>query len=281
MGAVDKLTPELRALLSEPGAIVIDESDTERLAVRGVGDAAEVNGVRVRVVGLTRGLKSLAGPYVFCSITTARRLLRLLPDQVTYVLGKCRNAEDAPRVARRLQDEYRNISAFTARCAASAGASPYDVVSAALATLKGHRHGGATRRFLALVRQCDTPKRARSAIADLLRRGETVPGFGHPLYPAGDPRAVALLRLADASGNAATLKPFRNLITAGSELLREEPNLDAGLVAVSRAYRLPDDAPFMLFTLGRTIGWIAHAIEEYASGRLIRPRARYVGPAPN
>ncbi|HEX6052171.1 MAG TPA: citrate synthase family protein [Gemmatimonadaceae bacterium] len=177
-------------------------------------------------------------------------------------------------------DHELNISAFAARCAASAGASPYDVVAAALATLKGHRHGGAAARVLELVRHSGTPKQARDAIADRLRRGEAVPGFGHPLYPAGDPRATALLRLAAASGNAAAIKPFRNLLTAGSELLREEPNLDAGLAAVSRAYRLPDEAPFMLFTLGRTIGWIAHAIEEYASGRLIRPRARYVGPAP-
>lgn len=177
-------------------------------------------------------------------------------------------------------DHELNISAFTARCAASAGASPYDVVSAALATFKGHRHGGATRRVLGLVRQCDTPKRARSAIADLLRRGEPVPGFGHPLYPTGDPRAVELFRLAEASGNAAALEPFRNLLAAGSDLLGDEPNLDAGLAAVSRAYRLPDEAPLLLFTFGRTIGWIAHAIEEYTSGRLIRPRARYVGPAP-
>ncbi|MDF2772754.1 MAG: Citrate synthase [Geminicoccaceae bacterium] len=141
-------------------------------------------------------------------------------------------------------DHELNISAFTARCAASAGASPYDVVSAGLATLKGHKHGGATMRVLELVRQCETPKQARSAIAHRLRSGETVPGFGHPLYPTVDPRAAVLIRLADASGNAAALEPL------------------------------------LLFTLGRTIGWIAHAIEEYASGRLIRPRARYVGPAP-
>jgi len=52
------------------------------------------------------------------------------------------------------------------------------------------------------------------------------------------------------------------------------------LAAVTRAYRLPEQAPLLLFALGRTIGWIAHAIEEYASGELIRPRARYTGPAP-
>jgi putative ABC transport system permease protein len=114
LGAVDKLKPELRTLLTEPGTIVIDESDKARLGVTKIGDVAEVSNVRVRVVGFTKGLKSLAGPYVFCSINTARPLLRLLPDQITYVLGKCRNPEDAARVANRLKGDYKNISAFTA-----------------------------------------------------------------------------------------------------------------------------------------------------------------------
>jgi putative ABC transport system permease protein len=113
LGGIDKLTPEMRSKLTEPGAIIIDESDMDRLGVSGIGDMTEVSGHRVRVVALTRGLKSLAGPYVFCSTSTARRLLRLLPDQVTYVLGKCRNPADAERVARQLHKDYPNISAFT------------------------------------------------------------------------------------------------------------------------------------------------------------------------
>ena len=108
-----------------------------------------------------------------------------------------------------------------------------------------------------------------------------MPGFGHPLYPAGDPRALLLMQLAEASGNEADWRPVRNLSRAGSELLRDVPNLDFGLAAVARTYRLPAQAPLILFTLGRTLGWIAHAIEEYASGQLIRPRARYTGPAPS
>jgi putative ABC transport system permease protein len=114
LGAVDKLTPDLRARLTEPGAIVIDESDKSRLGIQDIGDVAEVSGAHVRVVGFTKGLKSLAGPYVFCSVNTARPLLRLLPDQITFVLGKCKNPQDAPRVAQRLRDNYKNISAFPA-----------------------------------------------------------------------------------------------------------------------------------------------------------------------
>jgi len=176
-------------------------------------------------------------------------------------------------------DHELNVSAFTARCAASAGAGPYDVVSAAMATLRGFRHGGASEGVLALVRSADTPASARSALANRLRQGERVPGFGHQLYPAGDPRASVLLALAESSGNDRAWRPFRNLVRAGAEVLNERPNLDCGLAAVTRAYRLPDHAPLTLFALSRTIGWIAHAIEEYAAGRLIRPRARYTGPA--
>lgn len=178
-------------------------------------------------------------------------------------------------------DHELNVSAFTARCAASAGASPYDIVSAALATLKGYKHGGAAERVLALVAEAETPKRARAVVANRLRRGEGVPGFGHPLYPSGDPRAEALMRFAEASGNEPAWRPFGNLFKAGSDLLHDVPNVDFALAAVTRTYRLPEHAPLLLFTLGRTIGWIAHAIEEYGSGQLIRPRARYTGPAPH
>jgi citrate synthase len=107
-----------------------------------------------------------------------------------------------------------------------------------------------------------------------------LPGFGHPLYPDGDPRAALLLKMAEASGNPVAWRFVRQLARAGSELLKAPPNLDFGLVAVTRTYGLPDYAPLVLFALGRTIGWIGHAIEQYGSGKLIRPRARYTGPPP-
>jgi putative ABC transport system permease protein len=114
LGVVDALTAQHRILLQEPSCIVIDESDKNRLGIHKIGDWAEVSGCRVRVVGFTHGLKSLAGPYVFCSTYTARPLLRLLPDQITYVLARCRPGTDPKAVVRRLTKEYTNISAFTA-----------------------------------------------------------------------------------------------------------------------------------------------------------------------
>ena len=201
--------------------------------------------------------------------------------QVAWVAKRSGVVADVIRTAMVLcADHELNISAFAARCAASAGASPYDVVSAALATLKGYKHGGASERALSLVRHAHSARAARAAIVERLRQGERVPGFGHPLYPNGDPRAATLIRLAEASGNDAAWRPFRHLFKAGAELLNDEPNLDFGLAALTRTYRLPDEAPFLLFALGRTIGWIAHAMEEYVSGHLIRPRARYSGPMP-
>jgi putative ABC transport system permease protein len=115
LGKIDQLTPQQCGLLAEEGTVIIDESDVERLGVKGVGSVAEISGHPVRIVSLTRGLKSLAGPYVLCSIPTAKKRLPVQQGQTTtYVLGRCKNAEDAPKVVERLK-QYNDVSAFTAR----------------------------------------------------------------------------------------------------------------------------------------------------------------------
>jgi putative ABC transport system permease protein len=113
LGAVDRLTPELRRRLTEPGSIVVDESEFGRLGIKRVGDCAEVSGQRVRVVGTVTGLKSLAGPYIFCSVQTARPRLRISEDQTTYILARCKRKEDAAKVVARLRKYPDKISAFT------------------------------------------------------------------------------------------------------------------------------------------------------------------------
>jgi putative ABC transport system permease protein len=112
LGKVAELTPDLCEKLTEDEAIVIDESDMNRLGIKQVGDTAEISGRRVRVVGLTKGLKSLAGPYVFCKRSTAFERLHMLPGQCTYILVKCRKPGDAPKVVSELK-KYDNMSAFT------------------------------------------------------------------------------------------------------------------------------------------------------------------------
>src|SRR5262249_36372823 len=111
---VQELTPELRRKLSEPGSIVVDESELGRLGIRGVGDSGEITSQRVRVVGLVHGLRSLSGPYIFCGIPTARALLRLTPDQTTYVLPRCPAPAAAPAVVQRLR-AYPTMSAFVSQ----------------------------------------------------------------------------------------------------------------------------------------------------------------------
>ncbi len=120
-----------------------------------------------------------------------------------------------------------------------------------------------------------------AAVAAWLRRGERMPGFGHRLYPAGDPRGAELLALAiGAAPRAPALLRVLALQAAGEQLTGERANVDLGLAALAAALRLPAGASHALFALGRILGWVAHAIEEYGRGALIRPRARYVGPPP-
>ncbi|MEM7050275.1 MAG: citrate synthase family protein [Acidobacteriota bacterium] len=176
-------------------------------------------------------------------------------------------------------DHELNVSSFTARCVASAESTLYDVVGAGLGALRGRRHGGCSSQVEALMREIEGAGEVRRVLADRLRRGEEIPGFGHPLYPAGDPRAKLLLELAGAvRGGAATLEPIDRLITAARALIGEEPTVDVALVALARVLELPPGGPVALFALGRSLGWIGQAIEQYGTGRLIRPRARYSGP---
>jgi citrate synthase len=178
-------------------------------------------------------------------------------------------------------DHELNVSSFTARCVASAGAAPYAVVVAGLAALGGVKHGGNTERVEAFLDEIEASDDAERAVAARLRRGEAVPGFGHPLYPDGDPRAEALLAvLAGAYSGSMARQPAAEAAMAVGNLMDERPNVDFALVALARALRLPPGAALALFALGRTVGWVGHAIEQYQADIMVRPRALYVGEQP-
>ncbi len=115
LGALADLTPQMRTRLTEPGAVVIDASELDRLGVKGVGDSAEVYDHRVSVVGLVHGFKSVGGPYVFCSLRTARMILPLFqekPHDTMYLLARCRDRRAAGELIEHLR-EYPDLSAFT------------------------------------------------------------------------------------------------------------------------------------------------------------------------
>lgn len=178
-------------------------------------------------------------------------------------------------------DNGLSPSTFTARCVASAGSSPYAVVTAGLAALQGAKHGGASDRAEAMLREARDRRGAQRAVADRLERGEAIPGFGHPRYPDGDPRGALLMELvAKHCGQSREAELAANLSEAVLDLMGDRPNVDFGVVTLCRALGLPDGAPHTLLALGRTAGWIAHALEQYDDGKIIRPRARYSGEPP-
>jgi len=178
-----------------------------------------------------------------------------------------------------LADHELNASTFVARCVASTGATPYAVVSGALAALSGRRHGGAAASAEALLHEIAERDDPLAVMAARLARNEMLPGLGHPLYPAGDPRAAALLNAAMAAIPASRAL-IEAAVAAARQLVPQPPNVDFALAAATTALGLPQGTALAIFILGRTVGWIAHAIEQYQSDVLIRPRARYTGPRP-
>ncbi|WP_071332371.1 citrate synthase family protein [Burkholderia contaminans] len=172
-------------------------------------------------------------------------------------------------------DHELNASSFTGRCIASTNASLRAVVVGGLAGLSGERHGATTARGEALWDELGN-KDVEQKMAARLARGDGLPGFGHALYPDGDVRATYLL-----SRILPRHPQWKKMIDAGSALVGQKPSLDLALVALRRHLRLPVGAAFGLFALGRSIGWIAHGLEQREQSDLIRPRAVYTGTWPD
>ena len=178
-----------------------------------------------------------------------------------------------------LADHELNVSTFAARVAASSGASLQHVTLAALCTLQGPKHGlAATAAYDLLTYALRPGISPQQALRESTRQHGHLPGFGHRLYPHGDPRAGHLLRALEA----AQLQPHLSSLT--TELGRvayaetgEQPNIDLALAALLHTLGRPAQDTLALFALGRASGWLAHALETLSSGQLIRPRARYVG----
>lgn len=187
--------------------------------------------------------------------------------------------EEASELIRRtlvlLADQELTASTFAARVAASTGASLGACTLAGLATLTGPLHGDATVRVRSLFEEVARTG-AEKAVHRYLASGIVIPGFGHPIYTDGDPRAQALLDAFEPP------LPFARTIAEVVTTTGQAPNIDLALAALSARFDLPADAPFALFAIGRSVGWLAHSIEQVTSGAMpstmIRPRARYIGP---
>ena len=177
-----------------------------------------------------------------------------------------------------LADHDIAASTLAARVAASTRAHPYAVVSAGLAALDGPLHGAASSLAYALLAEARTKGDPMDTIADRLRVGGTIPGFGHPLYPNGDPRAATLLSMLDDD-------PVRETVDHLAEAMRTRsglhPNVDFAIAALTLQHGMTADAGEAIFAVARTAGWIAHALEEYADRpSRFRPTGQYSGREP-
>jgi len=197
----------------------------------------------------------------------------MLHVRLAASLGRPDAADMVRRAMVLLADHELNASTFAARVAVSTGASLQAGALAGLATFTGPRHGTAAAAVLALALDIGPHAgRAGDGLREWLGEGRVIPGFGHRLYPRGDVRAEALLEAVEVPGS------FRKLALVAEQLLDDRPNVDFALAALTAAYDLPPHAPATIFALARSVGWLAHMLEQVASGQLIRPRARYVGP---
>ena len=176
-------------------------------------------------------------------------------------------------------DHELNVSTFAARVAASGGADLYACIGAALYAFSGPRHGGAPQQIAGWVESIKGPRHAPAAVQASLDRGEDVPGFGHPLYPAGDPRTPPLIAWAERMADRR--RPHLSTLFAVNEAMRafgpHAMTIDMGLLALTYALGLTADDASAIFCVGRVAGWAAHVFEQRATGALLRPRARYVG----
>jgi citrate synthase len=178
-----------------------------------------------------------------------------------------------------LADHELAASTFAARMAASVRADPYSVVSTGLGCIAGALHGAASQPVVDLFAEVGTPERAARVVGERLRRGERIPGLGHKVYRTCDPRAVVLLELlrhqAVPKGRWSVVERVLSVV---EDELAVVVNIDYALGALAWVTEMDGDATEAVFSIARTAGWLAHAIEEYAEEPLrFRPRAAYIG----
>ena len=179
-----------------------------------------------------------------------------------------------------------NASTFTARVIASTGADVAAALSGAVGALSGPLHGGAPARVLEMIEGVERDGDARHYVKGVLDKGERLMGFGHSVYRAEDPRARVLRRTASEL-DAPRYEVAQALEAAALAELRErrpdrvlETNVEFWAAIVLDFAQVPAHMFTSMFACARLAGWSAHILEQKRTGRLIRPSAKYVGPAP-
>ncbi len=179
-----------------------------------------------------------------------------------------------------------NASTFTARVIASTGADVAASLSGAIGAMSGPLHGGAPARVLPMIEEVERVGDAHKVVASVLDRHDRLMGFGHRVYRAEDPRARVLRRTCRELG-AERYEVAAALEQAALKELRErrpdraiETNVEFWAAVILDFAQVPPHMMPAMFTCARTAGWCAHVMEQKRTGRLVRPSARYIGPAP-
>ena len=180
-------------------------------------------------------------------------------------------------------DHGLNASTFSAMVTTSTLSDLHSGVTSAIGTLAGSLHGGANQNVMRMLKEVDESDRDPVGwVKRALDEGRRIPGFGHRVYDVKDPRAVILGQKSEELGQAAGDTRWYEMSAAVEEYIKEEkglaPNVDFYSASTYYQMGIPIDVYTPIFAMSRVGGWIAHIFEQYENGRLIRPRARYVGP---
>jgi len=262
--ALPVLQAEAAGVLVTLAAAMLDPAAAVRVSGR---DAERRSGAGATRAGDRRG-RSAGGQRGDSGEVSSNGTLH---ERVAAAFGRRSAADLLRRTLVLMADHELNASTFAARVAVSTGAPLSAGVLSGLATLSGPLHGRAALGVAEIMASVERSG-AEKAVHDWLSQGRPIVGFGHPLYPEGDPRATALLQ------HLALPRAYAELSEVVEAVIGERPNIDFALAALTKVERLPAEAPLVLFALGRCAGWLAHALEQVTTGHPIRPRARYVGP---
>ena len=179
-------------------------------------------------------------------------------------------------------DHELNASTFTARVIASTLSDVYSAVTGAVGALKGPLHGGANEKVVEMTIEIGTPENAESYVDAMLAKRQKVMGFGHRVYKTMDPRAAILKNMAQHFTKSEKEKKVFQILEKTEEMMVTwkdlYPNVDLYSGLALNHVGIPSYLFTPVFAVGRSPGWLAHILEQYADNRLIRPRAEYIGP---
>ena len=182
-------------------------------------------------------------------------------------------------------DHGINASTFATMVVLGTESDMYSAVTAAIGTLRGPLHGGANERVMRMLQEIGSIDATEHFLRDRLARKEKIPGFGHRVYKAIDPRATHLKTFAESIAEETGNTELFEMSRAIEELMREEvgsrgihPNVDFYSASTYYSLGLEVDLFTPIFAMSRISGWAAHALERHADNRLIRPRCQYTGP---